>query len=135
MSKQGSRLLSGRLSSAGKVAAAECHFSQPGVRLHAAPHDQTSRKRVFGLNQDTAAVQSASNGDYEGRFPPDPIYAETAPNARVWRTYEEEAAAFDGAMINQSRDGLDVMLVFVSVSLDSKCGFYAKIRPVFSPPW
>ncbi|KAF8916070.1 hypothetical protein CPB85DRAFT_1186961, partial [Mucidula mucida] len=55
------------------------------------------------------------NDDYVARFPePDPYGQETAPNARAWRVYVEEAAAFDENMIGQSRDGLDVMLVFVS---------------------
>ncbi len=62
---------------------------------------------VFGLKQDTQRLR------YEERFPEDPCCQETAPNARVWRTYEEEAAAYDAVMVGQSRDGLDVMLVFV----------------------
>ncbi len=53
--------------------------------------------------------------DYVARFAkPDPYGQETAPNARAWRVYVEEAAAFDENMVGQSRDGLDVMLVFVS---------------------
>ncbi|KAF9036091.1 hypothetical protein BDZ89DRAFT_1090890 [Hymenopellis radicata] len=53
--------------------------------------------------------------DYEKRLPEDPIYQETAPNARVWRAYVEEAATFDGMMIAEYRDGLDVMLVFAGL--------------------
>lgn len=52
--------------------------------------------------------------DYEARLPEDPYCEETAPNARVWRVYEEETAVFDATMVEQHRDGLDVMLVFVS---------------------
>lgn len=54
--------------------------------------------------------------DYEERFPEDEYCQETAPNARVWRVYVEEAEAFDKTMDRQYRDGLDVMLVFVSLS-------------------
>ncbi|KAF9042609.1 hypothetical protein BDZ89DRAFT_944117 [Hymenopellis radicata] len=53
--------------------------------------------------------------DYEKRLPQDPIYQETAPNARVWRAYVEEAATFDDMMIAEYRDGLDVMLVFAGL--------------------
>ncbi|KAF9012841.1 hypothetical protein BDZ89DRAFT_963471, partial [Hymenopellis radicata] len=53
--------------------------------------------------------------DYEKRLPEDPIYQETAPNARVWRAYVEEAATFDDMMIAEYRDGLDVMLVFAGL--------------------
>ncbi len=37
--------------------------------------------------------------------------------ARVWRTYLEECAEFDAEMLEGWRDGLDVLLVFVSVYL------------------
>ncbi|KAF9004486.1 hypothetical protein BDZ89DRAFT_1095684 [Hymenopellis radicata] len=53
--------------------------------------------------------------DYEKRLPEDAYGEETKPNARVWRVYVEEAAAFDGVMVNQYRDGLDVMLVFAGL--------------------
>ncbi|KAF9042729.1 hypothetical protein BDZ89DRAFT_1059610, partial [Hymenopellis radicata] len=52
---------------------------------------------------------------YEERFPEDPYCEETAPNARVWRTLVEEAAAFDAVFVGQARDGLDVMLVFAGL--------------------
>ncbi len=29
--------------------------------------------------------------NYEEKYPEDAIYEETAPNARVWRTYEDES--------------------------------------------
>ncbi len=34
--------------------------------------------------------------------------------ARVWRTYLEESGIFDLEMVEGWRDGLDVLLVFVS---------------------
>ncbi len=58
------------------------------------------------------------NDDYVARLPEDPYGQETAPNARIWRVYVEEAAAFDENMVGQSRDGLDVMLVFVRIVLE-----------------
>ncbi|KAF9020740.1 hypothetical protein BDZ89DRAFT_1072047, partial [Hymenopellis radicata] len=56
--------------------------------------------------------------DYEKRFPPDPIYEEvSSPNARVYRVYMEESAKYDAYMTDEAREGLDVLLVFVSWSL------------------
>ncbi len=52
--------------------------------------------------------------DYEDRFPEDPIYAETAPNARVWRTHQAESEIHDANMVEEIRDNVDVLLVFVS---------------------
>ncbi len=52
--------------------------------------------------------------DYEQKFPEDKQYEELGPAARVWRTYLEECAAFDIEMVEGWRDGLDVLLVFVS---------------------
>lgn len=51
--------------------------------------------------------------DYEQRFPEDPMLEETAANSRVWRTYLVESAVFDENMVEEARDGLDAMLVFV----------------------
>ncbi|KAF8915693.1 hypothetical protein CPB85DRAFT_1410971 [Mucidula mucida] len=71
---------------------------------------------VFGLKQDTQRLHNPIfNDSYEERFPEDPCCQETAPNARVWRTYEEEAAAYDAVMVGQSRDDLDVRLVFAGL--------------------
>ncbi|KAJ3761201.1 hypothetical protein EV360DRAFT_93167 [Lentinula raphanica] len=53
--------------------------------------------------------------DYEQRFPEDPVFEETGPNARVWRTYLVESAAFNENMVGEARDGLDAMLVFAGL--------------------
>ncbi len=52
--------------------------------------------------------------DYEKKFAEDKRGEELASAARVWRTYLEECAASDGEMVEGWRDGLDVLLVFVS---------------------
>ncbi|KAK0459391.1 uncharacterized protein EV420DRAFT_1642372 [Desarmillaria tabescens] len=53
--------------------------------------------------------------DYEDKYPEDPIYHETAPNARVWRTYADENVNFDVKMVEDSRDNVDVLLVFAGL--------------------
>ncbi|KAK0470813.1 hypothetical protein IW261DRAFT_1672266 [Armillaria novae-zelandiae] len=50
--------------------------------------------------------------NYEEKYPEDKIYAETAPNARVWRTYVDESKNHDARMAGESRDSVDVLLVF-----------------------
>ncbi|PBK86589.1 hypothetical protein ARMGADRAFT_1047827 [Armillaria gallica] len=53
--------------------------------------------------------------NYEDKYPEDPIYHETAPNARVWRTYADESVNFDANMVEDSRDNVDVLLVFAGL--------------------
>ncbi|KAK0227825.1 hypothetical protein IW262DRAFT_1233697, partial [Armillaria fumosa] len=53
--------------------------------------------------------------DYEQRYPEDALYAETAPNARVWRTYEDESRIHDTNMVEEARDNVDVLLVFAGL--------------------
>ncbi|KAF9027428.1 hypothetical protein BDZ89DRAFT_1160808 [Hymenopellis radicata] len=86
------------------------------------PQPSQPAKTFFGLAQDAGRQgfsRPAFNDDYVARFPEDPYGQETAPNARAWRVYVEEAAIFDENMVGQSRDGLDVMLVFVSQNLQA----------------
>ncbi len=52
--------------------------------------------------------------DYEEKYPEDPIYAECSPTARVWRAFIEESQKFDTEIVDDWRDTIDVLLVFVS---------------------
>ncbi|KAF9034665.1 hypothetical protein BDZ89DRAFT_504922 [Hymenopellis radicata] len=83
-----------------------------GTRI---PTPGNSEKHFFGIKQDVPHNGYVFREDYDKRFPEDRFGEETAPNARVWRAYMEEAAAFDANMVGQSRDGLDVMLVFAGL--------------------
>ncbi|KAF9004489.1 hypothetical protein BDZ89DRAFT_966967, partial [Hymenopellis radicata] len=80
-----------------------------------AARTEQNKKHFFGLEQNAPRHEPIFIDDYEKRLPEDPYGEETKPNARVWRVYVEEAAAFDGIMVNQYRDGLDVMLVFAGL--------------------
>ena len=66
----------------------------------------------------THLITSAGNDpfNYEEKFPDDKEHEEFGPLARVWRTYLEECAAYDIERVEGWRDGLDVLLVFVSVT-------------------
>ncbi|KAF9003522.1 hypothetical protein BDZ89DRAFT_967499, partial [Hymenopellis radicata] len=81
------------------------------------PQPSQPAKTFFGLAQDARRHDSRPvfNDDYVARFPEDPYGQETAPNARAYRVYVEEAVAYDENMVGQSRDGLDVMLVFAGL--------------------
>ncbi len=85
------------------------------------------RPEVCWLIVVLAAYLTESKGndpfDYEQRFPEDKRYEEMGPFARVWRTYLEECGAFDMEMLEGWRDGLDVLLVFVSALFNSHCIF------------
>ncbi|KAK0498763.1 hypothetical protein EDD18DRAFT_1070521, partial [Armillaria luteobubalina] len=53
--------------------------------------------------------------NYEEKYPEDHLYEETAPNARVWRTYVDESTDYDARMVGESRDSVDVLLVFADL--------------------
>ncbi|KAK0226641.1 hypothetical protein IW262DRAFT_1457879 [Armillaria fumosa] len=53
--------------------------------------------------------------NYEDKYPEDKIDEETAPNARVWRTYVDESTNHDVRMVGESRDSVDVLLVFAGL--------------------
>ncbi|KAF9025242.1 hypothetical protein BDZ89DRAFT_1135549 [Hymenopellis radicata] len=65
----------------------------PRQQATSAPTAPHAEKAFFGaLKQDAPRQQHpVFNDDYEERFPEDPYCEEIAPNARVWRTYVEEA--------------------------------------------
>lgn len=58
---------------------------------------------------------------YETRYPADRSGYETGHNARVWRVYLDEAEAYDAEMVEEWKDTVDTLLVFVS---------YAHSRPL-----
>ncbi|KAK0493146.1 hypothetical protein EDD18DRAFT_1045538, partial [Armillaria luteobubalina] len=53
--------------------------------------------------------------NYEDKYPEDKIYEETAPNARVYRTYVDESKKRDDKMVEESKDSVDVLLVFAGL--------------------
>ncbi len=55
-----------------------------------------------------------NTSDYEQKYPEDAMYEEAGPYARIWRTYQDETQIHDTAMVEDSRDSVDVLLVFVS---------------------
>ncbi|KAF5393111.1 hypothetical protein D9757_001156 [Collybiopsis confluens] len=72
-------------------------------------------KHLFGLSQNKDQRAFNDDDDYEHKYSEDPIFRETGPNARVWRTYLAESAIFDENMIGEVREGLDSLLVFAGL--------------------
>ncbi|KAE9408018.1 hypothetical protein BT96DRAFT_758127, partial [Gymnopus androsaceus JB14] len=72
--------------------------------------------------------------DYEQRFAEDPMFEETGPNARVWRTYLVESAAFDENMVGEARDGLDSMLIFAGLFSSVVTSFLIQTFQNLQPP-
>ncbi|KAK0196066.1 hypothetical protein F5146DRAFT_1176076, partial [Armillaria mellea] len=78
------------------------------------PYYASHAKTRFGMKK-REFRQGNDMFNYEDKYPEDPIYHETAPNARVWRTYADESAIFDANMVEDSRDNVDVLLVFAGL--------------------
>lgn len=70
---------------------------------------------------------------YEQKYGPDAMYEEMGPHARLWRTYLDESAMHDMEMVDDSKDSVDVLLVFVSPRPQTQAQRAKHDRLVFSP--
>lgn len=55
--------------------------------------------------------------DYKQKYAEDEAYDEMGPNARIWKAFLDEHGRRDNAQVEDWRDALDVLLVFVSLRL------------------
>ncbi|KAK0503550.1 hypothetical protein EDD18DRAFT_1346413 [Armillaria luteobubalina] len=79
--------------------------------------DPAKSRRRFGL-RGSAPYQPIKGNDlfnYEEKYPEDAYSEEMGPNARVFRTYIDERAIHDTNMVEEARDGVDVLLVFAGL--------------------
>ncbi|KAF8918477.1 hypothetical protein CPB85DRAFT_1282256 [Mucidula mucida] len=53
--------------------------------------------------------------DYEQKYAPDAEFKEMSERSRVFQTYQDEATKFDVDMVENWRDGLDMLLVFAAL--------------------
>ncbi len=60
--------------------------------------------------------------DYEEKYAPDEEYKEMGPEARVWLTYLDESKKIEDQRVEEWRDVLDVVLVFVSFCFVARRG-------------
>ncbi|PBK87135.1 hypothetical protein ARMGADRAFT_972220, partial [Armillaria gallica] len=87
------------------------------VPNHVSMRRRARRRKRFGLRMDPRYVvgRAADPSDYEQKYTEDNKHAEVSPNARVWRTYLDESQMFDTEMVEDSRDTVDVLLVFAGL--------------------
>ncbi|KAK0433022.1 hypothetical protein EV421DRAFT_1449474 [Armillaria borealis] len=69
----------------------------------------TAYTKTFGFKM-RQYMKGNIPSDYEEKYSEDTRYEETGPNARVWRTYQDESLVFDMNMVGQLRDSVDVLL-------------------------
>ncbi|KAK0442900.1 hypothetical protein EV421DRAFT_1903869 [Armillaria borealis] len=75
-----------------------------------------SAKKIFGTMRPNLAARKGNDAyNHEEKYFEDAPYEETAPNARVWRTYEDESRIHDANMVEESRDNVDVLLVLAGL--------------------
>ncbi|KAK0441430.1 hypothetical protein EV421DRAFT_732643 [Armillaria borealis] len=74
-------------------------------------------KKIFGTMRRPNPTARKGNDayNYEEKYPEDAIYEETTSNARVWRVHEDESRIHDANMVEESRDNVDVLLVFAGL--------------------
>ncbi|KAK0227832.1 hypothetical protein IW262DRAFT_1531569 [Armillaria fumosa] len=99
----------------GKVTGGQEHDEAPASAL--LPSANTAgTKKVFGVKRSNPTVKKGNDTyDYEQKYPEDAIYEETTPNARVWRVHEDDSKKHDDNMVEESRDNVDVLLVFAGL--------------------
>ncbi|KAK0462437.1 uncharacterized protein EV420DRAFT_1734782, partial [Desarmillaria tabescens] len=100
------------------------------------PTNATST-RIFGtMRRPNPTAKKRKDGyNYEEKYPEDPIYEETSPNARVWRTYEDESKIHDANMVEESRDNVDVLLVFAGLFSAVVTSFVAQTSQSLQPDY
>ncbi|KAF9032855.1 hypothetical protein BDZ89DRAFT_906467, partial [Hymenopellis radicata] len=73
--------------------------------------------------------------DYEAKYAPDPINEETAPDARVWRMCADEFAIFDGVLSEDTKDIVDVLLVFAGLFSAVVTSFLVLVSAQLQPDY
>lgn len=62
--------------------------------------------------------------NYKQKYPEDPIYKETEPDARVFLVYNDESQIFDNEIILESGGSLDMLLIFVRTFFLASTSFF-----------
>ncbi|SJL04772.1 uncharacterized protein ARMOST_08142 [Armillaria ostoyae] len=95
-----------------------------------------SAKTTFGMKRPKPSAKKGNDTyDYEQKYPEDAPYQETAPAARVWRTYEDESRNHDANMVEESRDNVDVLLVFAGLFSAIVTTFVAQTSQSLQPDY
>ncbi|KAK0470800.1 hypothetical protein IW261DRAFT_1597640 [Armillaria novae-zelandiae] len=87
-------------------------LSSPGIQEEAAVRDDRGAEKS---RPDSGLNLGNDRSNYEEKYHKDKVYEETKPNARVWKTYVDESKNHDARMDRESRESLDVLLVFAGL--------------------
>ncbi|THU82787.1 hypothetical protein K435DRAFT_441558 [Dendrothele bispora CBS 962.96] len=79
-------------------------------------HQQRPRRHPFLGQRQAPFTGLGETYDYTEIFEEDEPYTEMGPSARVWKVYNQEVIRIDSDRIEDWRDGLDSLLVFVCKS-------------------
>ncbi|KAK0431922.1 hypothetical protein EV421DRAFT_132981 [Armillaria borealis] len=109
----------GPLFSNGADSAASNNAASTSAIPNATSHYPRSRRRKFSRRRMGLKAQSQTRGhdpsDYEQKYSEDARGEEMGLFARIWRIYLDECAIFDAEMVEDWRDGLDVLLIFAGL--------------------
>ncbi|KAK0496878.1 hypothetical protein EDD18DRAFT_1352722 [Armillaria luteobubalina] len=98
------------------------------------PSTSSKAKKTFRMDRAQSTARRGNvPSNYEDRFPEDPMYEETMPNARAWMTHQAESAIHGANMVKEIRDNVDLLLIFVSkISIFSAVSDIITIGLLFS---
>ncbi|THU81444.1 hypothetical protein K435DRAFT_474292 [Dendrothele bispora CBS 962.96] len=85
-------------------------------------HQQQPRRHPLLGQRQAPFTGAAETYDYTQIFEEDEPYTEMGPSARVWKVYNQEIIRIDSDRIEDWRDGLDSLLVFVCCTI--LCSYY-----------
>ncbi|KAK0227824.1 hypothetical protein IW262DRAFT_1454999 [Armillaria fumosa] len=122
----------------GQYSTKEAAEEEDEAPVAAPPNSATaaSTKKVFGMKRSTPTVKKGNDTyDYEQKYPEDAPYEEASSNARVWRTYEDESKNHDANMVEESRDNVDVLLVFAGLFSAVVTTFVAQTSQSLQPDY
>ncbi|KAK0483909.1 hypothetical protein IW261DRAFT_1362013, partial [Armillaria novae-zelandiae] len=101
--------------------AVESIVEEEGVAAPAQPDaeyvDPAKSRKRFGLKVPAHHPPPKGNdpSNYEEKYPEDAYSQEMGPNARVFRTYVDQRAIHDTNMVEEAKDGVDMLLVFAGL--------------------
>ncbi|KAF8915537.1 hypothetical protein CPB85DRAFT_412083 [Mucidula mucida] len=107
------------LSSSRSRSSAETTIRGPATNFHQRTPAYTyyNRKRLRRLLAVKRSTRRKANDpyDYEQKYPEDEEFHEMGPRARIWKIFWDECTKYDSDMVEDWRDGLDVLLVFAGL--------------------
>ncbi|KAF9026227.1 hypothetical protein BDZ89DRAFT_41912 [Hymenopellis radicata] len=93
-------------------AASDSEENSPVLVYHGTRH---SHAKLFRERHSQQRPALNDPFDYEQKYPVDEKHKEMSATGRVWKTYMDESTKFDLDMVENWRDGLDMLLIFAAL--------------------